>query len=114
MRNPIPRFIKAKRNTGLYSMGHPYSYGEIIFEKKKIGYIGSPSWEQDKDKKGWYIMIIVENFPASEKYDGNPNCPWRNIKLAGRWETEQQTQEFFLKNWEKISTKFKISPQDRN
>ncbi len=85
-------FKKEKKLTGLSSVGYPYQNVDIKVNKKKVGYISAPTWNNGDL---WRIRFSVVKKDIME--DGNPNCVWKWITLKVTFKNEDDAREYVKK-----------------
>jgi hypothetical protein len=87
-------FKKGPEETGLRRIGSPRPNVDIKLNKKVIGYIRAPGW-QDKDYL-WKIRFSVKKKDIFE--DGNPNCVWKWFRLSVGFENEESARQYIKEN----------------
>jgi len=80
-------FKKEPKETGLYSVAHPYQNVKIKIDKKYVGLIIAPDW-QIRDV--WIAGFAIKK----EKPDDNPNCDWKWYYFSKKFTSEEDAREF--------------------
>jgi hypothetical protein len=98
-------FRKQPRITGKAGIGYPIRSIDIKLRNKKVGQISAPNWLKD-----WEIWVTVLKKDIME--DKNPNCEWRNVRLAILPVSDEDAKEYLQENIEKIIEKFTLYSLD--
>jgi hypothetical protein len=87
-------FKKQPKETGLAGVANPNPFTDIKADKKKVGYISPPSRFGDNQ---WTVWLAVKR----QTTDENP-CPFENVRLKWRGNSEQEGRDFLKDRWESI------------
>lgn len=97
-------FKKHPRATGRAAVGYPHQDVDIKWNKKVIGYIHAPTW-QDKDNK-WAIRLSTKKQDILE--DGNANCTWKWVFLKTEFNSEEDARDYLKRNIGEIMKKYNM------
>ena len=87
-------FRKEKRNTGLFSVGHPHPDTVVKHDRMKVGTIAAPSWTTQDGS--WAVRFMVEG------NDHNPNCDWHWVGIKSRFNSEPEARAWIQENAERV------------
>ncbi len=93
--------FKTDNPKGKYKSFDSY-YHNIKLNGKNVGDID--------DKKPHQIRVMV--LKTDKITDDNPNCKWKWIKFAAKFESLQGAKDWFLKNAKDIMEKYTLNPLD--
>lgn len=79
---------------------------DIKLNKKCVGHI----YIKKRDKPGKEFQIWFHVLKKDIVEDGNPNCPWKNIKLKATFKTIEETKQFLNDHIFDITTKWTLYP----
>lgn len=100
--NKKPTFKKQAKGTGLSAVGHPKQNIDIKLDKKRIGTIYAPNWQQGK----WEVSFAIKKKDIME--DGNPNCEWRWVNFKENFYTDFLAKEFVKEMFDKINSTYEF------
>lgn len=89
--------FKTTRPTGSYAWLHK-PYHDVLLNKNKVGAI-------DPEKPYGLTLMVMK---ADIMEDGNPNCPWKWIRLKKESESLDDAKTFLNENIDAILTSYKI------
>ena len=95
-------FKKQPKETGLGAVGHPYQDIDCKIKKRKFGYISAPTW-RTKDHK-WVVRVMV----MKTEPDDNPNCAWRWVEFANRFDDDEKAKAWLQENIDEIQQKYTL------
>jgi hypothetical protein len=88
-------FKKHPKEKGLAHVAYPYQNVDIKLDKKRIGELCAPSWQDTN----WRIMLSV----MKTETDDNPNCNWKNITLKAKFSDEETARIWVKDNIDTLS-----------
>lgn len=89
--------FKTDKPTGRFA-SFEKDYNHIKFNKKDVGTID--------DGAPFKIRLMVVKEDINE--DGNPNCPWKWIRLKQESKSLQEAKDFLNNNFEVIMKRYKL------
>lgn len=98
-------FKKEPRETGLRSVGYPYQNVDIKVNKRKCGWIQSPSWNRDD----WHVRVAVQKEITP---DDPCNFKWQKPDMS--FATEQEAREWVKAHLKSIHDKHPLFFFDDN
>lgn len=98
-------FKRQKQETGLAGIARPYPNVIIKLKGKVVGWIAAPTAFSSSDYKVYFHVV--------NDGDGS-TCPFKNIRLKARFETELTARDHINRNFEKITTGLKLYNMDED
>lgn len=90
--------------TGLAGVGYSKQGSDIKVNKKVVGSIDAPNWQTKDNFFRISLMIIKDDINS----DGNPNCPWKRIRLKNTFESDADAREFIKRTLKKAVVEDKL------
>lgn len=97
-------FKKQAPMTGRAAVGHPYPDTDIKSDGKVVGHIAAPNWQTKGNEWSVWFQILKDE----RNDDGNDNCPWMNVRMKLRHDSEQDAREWIKNRWVQINERYTL------